>query len=212
TDLSTDFTAFNRTGRLADMGYAKPAELLSSGTVGNPALSTSRYYRNHSGSLNANNLVNLDNGLQLKANVGLLLDNNDLDYYSANAIYLTGDTIRYSEVQQIDRSPFLIDASLNAQVNKDTYYLNNALKIGYSGETGNAALTSNASDMNQWLSSRVRDFSNQLEYVPSLRNGNILSTNWYIGHFNRPQTLDILPGINADFLNDGQPYEGIYQY
>ncbi|PPK99074.1 TonB-dependent receptor [Parapedobacter indicus] len=212
TDLATDFTAFNRTGRLADMGYAKPAELLSSGTVGTPPLPTSRYYQNRSGSLNANNLVNLDNGLQLKANVGLLLDNNNLNYYSANDSYLTGDTIRYSEIQQIDRSPFLIDVSLNAQVNKDTYYLNNALKIGYSGETGNAALTSNARDMDQQLSSRVRDFSNQLEYVPSLRNGNILSTNWYVGHFNRPQTLDILPGINADALNDGQPYEGIYQY
>ncbi|WP_177181105.1 TonB-dependent receptor [Parapedobacter koreensis] len=212
TDLATDFTAFNQAGRLSNMGNSRPAELLSSGTVGNPALPTSRYYFNHSGSLNANNLVNLRSGLQLKANVGLLLDNNDMDYYSTNDLYLADDTIQYSEIQQINRSPFLVDVSLNAQANKDTYYLNNALKIGYSGETGNAALTSNAAAMNQRISHRIRDFSNTLDYVPALRNGNILSVNWYVNHFNRPQILDIQSGINADVLNEGRPFDAVYQY
>ncbi|MGK6350761.1 hypothetical protein [Parapedobacter sp. DT-150] len=212
TDLATDFTAFNQAGRLSGLGNTRPAELLSSGTVGNPALPTSRYYLNNSGSLNANNLINLKNGLQLKSNVGLLLDNNDMDYYSANDLYLADDTIQYSEIQQIDRSPFLVDVSLNAQANKETYYFNNALKIGYSGETGSSTLASNAMDMTQQLRNRVRDFSNQLEYLPALHNQHILSVNWYLNHFNRPQTLDIQPGINAAILNGGQPFDGIQQY
>ena len=212
TDLATDFTAFNQAGRLSNLGYSRPSALLSSGTVGNPSLPTSRYYFNNSGALNANNLVNLKNGLQLKSNAGLLLDNNDLNYYSANDLYLANDTIRYSEVQQIDRSPFLVDVLLQAQVNNDTYYFNNALKIGYSGETGSSNLSSNTTDMSQHLRNRVHDFSNTLEYVPALRNQNILSVNWYLNHFSRPQTLNIQPGINADVLNDGQPFDAVYQY
>ncbi|MBK1441534.1 TonB-dependent receptor [Parapedobacter sp. ISTM3] len=212
TDLATDFTAFNQAGRRANAGNSRPGELLSSGTVGNPALPTNRYYFNNSGSLNANNLVNLRSGLQLKANVGLLLDNNDMEYNSTHDLYLADDTIRYSEVQQIDRSPFLVDISLNAQANKATYYLNNALKIGYSGETGHAALASNAMAMNQRISHRIRDFSNTLDYIPALRNGNILSVNWYLNHFNRPQALNIEPGIHADVLNEGHPFDAVSQH
>ena len=211
TDLSTDFTAFNQAGRLSNLGNARPAELLSSGTVGTPPLPTSRYYFNNSGSLNANNLVNFANGLQLKSNIGLLLDNNDMDYYNTTDIYLADDTIRYNEIQQIGRNPFLVDVSLNAQVNKETLYFNNAFKMSYASETGSSTLASNALDMSQQLRSRVRDFSNTLEYVPLLRNQNILSVNWYLNHFNRPQTLDIQPGINADVLNDSQPFDAVHQ-
>lgn len=212
TDLSTDFTAFHQAGRLSNLGNSRPSELLSSGTVGNPSLPTNRYYFNNSGSLNANNLVNLKSGLQLKSNIGLLLDHNDMDYYSANDLYLTDDTIQYNEIQQIDRNPFLVDVSLNAHVNNEAYYFDNALKIAYSGETGSSNLISNAVDMNQQLRNRVLDFSNTLEYVPALRNQNILSVNWYINHFNRHQIQDIQPGINADVLNEGQPFDAIHQY
>ncbi len=212
TDLATDFMAFNQSNRMSSLGNTRPAELLSSGTVGNPALPTNRYYFNNSGSLNANNLVNLKNGLQLKTNIGLLLDNNDMDYYSANELYLAEDTIRYSEIQQIGRNPFKVDVSVNAQANHNDYYFNNTLKIGYSGETGSSSLFSNDIDMRQQLRSRVRDFSNSLDYIPALPNRNILSVNWYLNHFNQPQTLGIQPGINADVLNDGQPFEHAYQY
>ncbi|MFC7522514.1 hypothetical protein ACFQRK_01050 [Parapedobacter sp. GCM10030251] len=211
-DLGTDFTAFNKAGQLSRMGNTRPSELLSSGTVGNPALPTHRFYVNNSGSLNANNLVNLKNGLQLRSNVGLMLDNNHLDYYSTNDLYLTDDTVRYSEIQQLNRNPFLIDISLNGQVNQETYYFNNALKIGYSGETGNSSLASNTVDMVQHLRTRVLDFSNTLEYVPALQNRHILSFNWYLNHFSRPQTLHVAPGINADVLNEGEPFEALYQY
>ncbi|WP_257668746.1 carboxypeptidase-like regulatory domain-containing protein [Parapedobacter tibetensis] len=212
TNLNTDFTAFNRAGMLSSMGNSRPAELLSSGTVGNPALPTNRYYLNNSGSLNANNLMNLDNGWQLKSNIGLLLDQNEMDYYSANDLYLANDTISYNENQQINKQPFLTELSLNLQANKEKYYFNNALKIGYSGETGKATLTSNEMDMGQELHSRVRDFSNNLEYVPELANKNILSINWYLNHFNRPQTLNIYPGINEDVLNGGEAFATLQQF
>lgn len=212
TDLSADLTGFSQADRLSRLGNSHPSELLTSRTVGNPSLPTNRYYFNNSGSLNANNLANLKNGLQLKSNVGLMIDNREMDYYSTHTLFLPNDTIQYSEIQQSGQQPFLINVSLNAQVNKEAYYFHDALKIDYSGEKGISSLLSNGADVSQQLRSRVHDFSNYLEYIPALGNQNILTFNWYLNHFNRPQTLDIKPGILADVLNEGEPFDAVYQH
>ncbi|WP_257670133.1 carboxypeptidase-like regulatory domain-containing protein [Parapedobacter tibetensis] len=211
-DLAADFTAFNFSDMLAGAGNSRPQLLLSSGTAGNPALPKQRYYFNNSGSLNANNLVNLKSGLQLKSNINGLLDRNNMAYNSLSELYLSSDTIRYSERQDIDKSPFLTDVSLSAMANKDDYYFSNVLKMKYSGETGASSLLSNDMDMDQRLRHRVRDFSNTLAYTPALKNGNVINIQWYLNHYNQPQTLAIAPGINRDVLNDGEPFAGIRQF
>lgn len=211
TDLNADFTSFNLSNMLSSAGNTRPSQLLSSGTAGDPALPKKRYYFNDSGSLNANNLVNLANGLQLKSNINLLLDRNDMLYNSYSELYLGGDTIRYNERQQIDKNPFLTELTLSAQSNKTGYFFNNALKLNYRGETGSSSLLSNDMDFGQQLRNRIRDFSNTLEYVPELKNKNIISVNWYLNHYNQPQTLNITPGINEDTLNNGVPFAAINQ-
>lgn len=212
TDLTVDFTAFNVSNILSAVGNSRPSTLLFTGTAGNPALPKHRYYLNNSGSINANNLVNLRNGLQLKSNVNLLLDRNKLAYNSYSELYLGDDTIRYTERQDIGRDPFLTDVSLTAMANNDNYYFSNILKVAYSGETGASSLLSNNIDMSQRLRNRVRDFSNTLEYTPALGNRDIVYLSWYLNHYNQPQTLTIRPGINADVLNEGVPFRNINQF
>lgn len=211
-DLSSDFTGFNFASSLSGMGNSRPASLLSSGTAGNPSLPKNRYFLNNSGSLNANNLVNHKSGLQVKSNVKLLLDRNEMVYNSLSEYYSGEDTIRYHERQDLANHPFISDLSFNVQVNKDTYYFNNALKFTYSKETSHSALLSNEVDMNQKLQNRVRDFSNTLDYVPELKNKNIISLNWYLNYYNQPQSLSIQPGINADIFNDGNAFQSLNQF
>lgn len=211
-DLSSDFTGFNFASSLSGMGNSRPASLLSSGTAGNPSLPKNRYFLNNSGSLNANNLVNHKSGLQVKSNVKLLLDRNEMVYNSLSEYYSGEDTIRYHERQDLANHPFISDLSFNAQVNKDAYYFNNALKFTYSKETSHSALLSNEVDMNQKLQNRVRDFSNTLDYVPELKNKNIISLNWYLNYYNQPQSLSIQPGINADIFNDGNAFQSLNQF
>lgn len=211
-DLSSDFTGFNFASSLSGMGNSRPAPLLSSGTAGNPNLPKNRYFLNNSGSLNANNLVNHKSGLQVKSNVKLLLDRNEMVYNSLSEYYSGEDTIRYHERQDLANHPFISDLSFNAQVNKDAYYFNNALKFTYSKETSHSALFSNDVDMNQKLQNQVRDFSNTLDYVPELKNKNIISLNWYLNYYNQPQTLSIQPGINADIFNDGNAFQSLNQF
>lgn len=212
TDLATDFTAFNLSNALLGIGNSRPTALLSSATVGNPGLSKQRYYFNNSGSLNANNLVNLGDGFQFKSNVNLLLDRNDMVYNSYSEIYLGQDTIRYTERQDMEKDPFLTDVSLTVNANKENSYFNNVLKLGYSGEVGRSSLLSNDMEMAQRLRNRVRDFSNTMEYVPQLKNKDVITLYWYLNHQNQPQTLTISPGINAEVLNAGAPFLGVRQF
>ena len=211
-DLSADFTAFGLTDRLTNAGNSRPRPLLSAGTVGNPALPRQRYYLNQSGALNANNLVNLTNGLQLKSNVHALLDRNTRTYQSASTYYLGNDTIRYSEHQRMDQRPFLTEVSLTATANEESHYFSNALTLAYRGERETSALTSSDETIDQRLSSHIRDFSNTLQYTPMLKNGDVISFNWYINHYNQPQTLLLNPGIHADVLNGGTPYARARQH
>lgn len=210
-DLSTDFTAFNVRNMLQAMDNRRPTELLSSGTASAPGLPKERYYFNQSASLNANNLTNLKNGFQLKSNIGLFIDNNHLDYNSWNEVYLNNDTIRYSESQDISKKPYLANISLNLKANKKTYYFNNTLKVDLSGQKDASSLNSNNLNIGQLLLTNTYDFSNTLNYIPELKNKNILSVNWYINHYNQPQSLAITPGINENTLNDSIPFQGINQ-
>lgn len=211
-DLAADFNAFGSSDRLADEGNTRPQALLSSGTAGTPTLPKQRYYFNHSGSVNANNLVNLRNGLQLKANIHGLLDRNTLYYRTRQETYLASDTIRYTEQQDIHREPFLTDLGLTAIANKAHYYFSNVLRLAYSGETGSSFLRSDALATHQRLRNRVRDFANVLSYTPALPNGNVLNLHWSVNHFNQPQTLAIAPGLNEDVLNAGNPFTQIRQF
>lgn len=207
TDLSTELTAFGRADRMNALGRSPLPELLYSGTVSAPALPTNRYYFNRSGSLHANNMVTLNNGLQLRTNIGGWLDRNRLDYYSANDYFLAGDTIHYTENQAIAQTPFLVDATVAAEHNREKAYFNNALRLRYSGGSTQATLLSSTRDMDQTLRNCMQDFSNTLEYIPQLQNGNLLSLNWSVSYLNRPQRLTVGPGFLPSIGSGPQPYE-----
>lgn len=208
TDLSTDFASL---GRFGLSGGSRPSALLNAG-MGSPPLPRNRYYLNNSGSLNANNLVNLKNGLQLKTNIYGWLDRNEMEASHRTEVFATGDTIRYWENQAMTKDPFLTEVTLSANSNKDTYYFKNDLRLSYRGDMDRSSLLSNSQDFSQSLRSRIRDFSNDLQYVPQLRNKNILNLGWYLNHYNQPQTLLIDPGLNADLLNGGEPFREIDQF
>lgn len=209
-DLSSDFASLGL-GSVFVGATGQPSPLLSAG-VGAPSLPKSRYYLNNSGALNANNLVNLSSGLQLKSNIQAYIDRNEQEASHRTEVFATGDTIRFQEYQGIIQDPFLTELTLNAQSNKDTYYFNNGLKINYSRETGKASLLSNTEDFSQRLKTRVRDFSNDMRYVPELKNGHIINLSWQLSYYSRPQTLSISPGLNADVLNEGREFTAIEQY
>src|SRR5690606_8762756 len=107
-DLATDFNSLFSTS-----SASRPPALLSAG-LGGPQLPKNRYYMNNSGSLNANNLMNLRNGIQLKTNVHAWIDNQELNALSETEIYSLGDTIRIREDQQLRQYPWMTELTLSA--------------------------------------------------------------------------------------------------
>lgn len=212
TDLGADSKSFNLSDQLSQMDNSRPGSILSTGTVAAPPLTTKLHYFNNSGSLNANNLINLKNGLQLKMNINLLTDHNEAEYESHSDIFLNQDTVHYTEQQGINRSPFTTEFSFTAKANEENYYFENILKFAYSGGLEKSSLLSNEADIDQRLRHRIRDFSNTLTYTPALRNGNVINVSWYLNHYNYPEDLVISPGINADILNQGEKYAGVRQF
>ncbi|MFC6103962.1 TonB-dependent receptor [Olivibacter domesticus] len=205
-DLLADFTAFNQSSFLAAMDNGHPQALLSASTVAVPELPKNQYYFNRSGSLNANNLVNLKNGIQLKSNINVLSDRNVLEYNSFNDLYLEDDTVHYSEEQKVFKSLFLTDISLSAEANKELYYFRNRLRVAYTGQPIRAELGSNEFELDQQLNDHISDFSNHLEYVPMLKNKNIIRAEWYTSYYRNFQKLTIWPGINDQVLNRDSAY------
>lgn len=209
-DLNSDFASLGLGGILSG-GSSKPGALLHTG-IGTPALQKNRYFLNNSGSINANNLINLSNGWQLKANLRGLIDHNEQEAWQRTEIYSSADTIRYGQNQAMKRDPFVTELTLDAESNKDRYFFKNALKLNYKGESERSILESNAEAFTQELRHRIRDFSNEMRYVPELRNGNIVHLSWLLGYFSRPQQLWVTPGLNADVLNEGRDFAQIDQY
>ncbi len=211
-DLQADLTGFNENTRLTTAGNSRPSNLLSLGTVGNPSLPTNRYYLNNSVAVSANNLFKFGvNDWQLKTNLSMFADKNEMAYNSLNQLTLGNETFNFTEEQYIDKNPFLTDLSLKLEANKDQYFFNNTLKLNYSKQRENAHLINNNVGMTQSLHNSIRDFSNHLQYMPAINKKNVISIDWYLNHYNKPQDLRINSGLHASTLNNGNPFESINQ-
>ncbi|MES2005755.1 MAG: hypothetical protein V4450_14650 [Bacteroidota bacterium] len=212
TDYRNDFFQFNQSSFLNSVDNTRPTELLSEGIAGDPDIPKQNYYLNRSGVLNANNLVNTKDSLQLKSNIQVFFDRNTFHYSNRTSYYLPGDTIRYESVQDASRKPFLLNTSLTAMVNKSSYYLNNNLRLNVSGYDNESNLNYNNSKFNQLLSARTYDFSNDLQYTPAVKNRNIINLRWYLNYFILPQQLYTGSGLDSDILNNHLPYAVLNQH
>lgn len=211
TDYQSDFSQLGASGFLNSLESNKPAAFLSAGTASNPDLPRTRYYINRSASVNSNVLVNIHGGLQLKANIQVFGDRNQLDYYSQVVNYLPADTIRYQEYQHAIQRPFSVNAGLTAMVNKDHYFLNNALRVQYARTRQFSNMNLNGLTFNQRLYKNLPDFSNDLVYTPALKNRNILDFRWLLKHYNSTERLAIDQGLNPSVMNEGQAYNALEQ-
>lgn len=201
----------NNIGQGLRSGSSGP-DLLSTGTVGFPNLPKSRYLFNRSASLNANHLKNTEKGFQWKASGDLFVDKNDFTYWNLTELYTDQDTVRYNEYQHSKAKPFGAAFNLQGQQNQAHFFFSNEAKLSYLNDDRSTQLTGSQIQMDQYLRSRQKFFSNRLEFIPLLSNGQLLSLRWYLDYQSAPQKLMIEPGINAEMFNQGEAYSGIGQY
>lgn len=212
-DLKNDLAQLGSSGFGGDVSNAKPSNLLSLGTVGNPDLPKANYYLNNSQLLNTNNLLNLKSGWQIKSNLQLFFDKSKIDYSNSLATYLNGDTINYNETQYVVNSPYAVNSSFTAMTNKNTHYLNNKLSLNFDGSYTMGEMNFNGTGFNQSVDGKTYNFFNDFNYIPALKNSkNVIDVRWYLGYFNNPQHLKVGSGLNANLLNNGLTYLASNQY
>ncbi|MDB5009845.1 MAG: hypothetical protein JWQ06_634, partial [Mucilaginibacter sp.] len=126
-DVQNDLVSHNMADYLQRIDNDKPATVLSLGTVHNPDLARNRYLFNQSGIINLNNLVNIKKGVQLKVNLYYLHDTQRQNFEQQTRIFLPNDTVKYTETQHNTFKPDILHGQFTLNINKDKYYLNDAL-------------------------------------------------------------------------------------
>jgi hypothetical protein len=205
-DVSSDLISHN-----FSQDPDKPNSVLSLGTAGDPDLPRNRYLFNKVGLINLNNLVNLKNNTQLRANLSYLRDDQRQDYSRINENYLTNGTIRYTETQRNTRRPDVLHGQFLINVNQPTYYLNNSFVADYNHNTGYSALVSNGVPVNQVLKDNLLDISNEFSMMSTLKSKNIIEVYSNLNHTTEPENRIIDPNLNPSIFNSGVNYSLLTQ-
>ncbi len=72
-------------------------------------------------------------------------------------------------------------------------------------------LTNSSGQIEQFQKHHIKGFSNLFSYIPQLKNNDIIAINWTLNYGNKPQTLQIYPGVFPEILNDSIPYKSSRQ-
>lgn len=211
-DVQQDLVAHNAAAFQQSVGSDPPATVLSLGAVNTPDLSRERYLFDRSGMVNINDLVNLKSGVQLRVNGYYLRDRQRQDYNQGTSIFLPGDTVRYTEIQHNVFNPSLLHAQFTLNVNKDKYYLNDALLVDDNRSVNYSDLNTNGSLVNQVLRDHSLSFSNEYNLIRSIRSDNIVQAYSYISHSAEPESRTTGPGYDAEQFNHGVPYAQLVQH
>jgi hypothetical protein len=211
-DLQQELLSHNFADYKLRIGNDPPATMLSLGAVNNPAaLSRDRYFFDRSGLLNANNLVNLKNGVQLRVNASYLHDTEKQDYSQNTNIFLPGDTVQYTETQHNRFNPDLLHAQLTLLINKEKHYLNDALLLDDNRWVDYSDLNTNGSIVHQVLKDEPLTFSNELNLITPLRSSDLLQIYSYVSHMTEPESRSIGPDYNTELFNHDAPYTQLVQ-
>ncbi|RYE36674.1 MAG: carboxypeptidase regulatory-like domain-containing protein [Sphingobacteriaceae bacterium] len=210
-DLQQDLISHNVSDYLKRLGNDKPNAILSLGTAGDPNLPRNRYLFNNAALLNLNNLVHVKKDVQLKVNLYELHDVQRQYYQKQTEIYLPEDTVRYSENQENKKRQDLLHSQFTLNVNKDKYYLNDALTLDYRHQSAFSDLVANNTPVNQILKTNTLDFSNEFNLMQTLKFNHIVEIYAYINRFKEPESRTIGPNFNNAVFNDQKSYSQLAQ-
>lgn len=211
SDVSDDIISHNIMDYLRQIENDAPQNLLNVSAVGNPNLSKQRYLFNNAVLINANNLFKTQKGVQLKANVYCLYDNQNSQFANLTQYYLPSDTAKYSEQQNTTQTFNNLRFQFNINSNKNNYYLNNTLLTEINNTSSSSSLISNGYNQFQNLDQKFNNFSNEFNLITSNNRKSVLEYYSYINYLNKPESVKIEPGINENIFNNGFTYKALMQ-
>jgi hypothetical protein len=210
-DLQQELVAHNVSNHEQLIDNNTPAALLSLGTVNNPALSRSRYLFNQSGLLNLNNLLKLRRDIQIRINAWYFHDKERQNYSQLSTIFLPGDTVGYYETQHNRSRTGLLHTQFTLNINRDKYYLNDALVLDNNRTAYYSDLKTNNATVQQVLPDKPLNFSNEFNLIRTLKSNDIIQAYSYISHSAEPENRTIGPNYKPAIFNSNNQYSQLIQ-
>lgn len=210
-DIGNDVVSHNIQDYLRQLDNDVPNDLLGLNYPGNPNISQQRYLFNNAGLANTNNLYKTKKNLQIKTNIYYLQDKQTQDYSYNSYYYLPTDTITYLQQQRTQSQFNNVYAQVTLTSNKDKAYCNNKLLLQYNNQPAASQLITNGKYINQNLSQKNTDFSNEFNSIQTKHKTNVLEFYSYISYLNKPENLKIQPGINQYVFNNNIAYSQLAQ-
>lgn len=181
-------------------------DLINLGMAGTPSVNKNRYLFNNAGLLNINNFLKTKKDLSFRINAYYLPDKQDRSYTSYSHYYLPADTVTYLENQNIHSNLQTLHSLVNININTTKRYLNNSLTIDYSTTNNVADLITSRNAVLQQLNSSVKGFSNYANGLKLLASGKFIEFYSLVSYNNRPQDLEVSPGLHQELLNRNKPF------
>jgi hypothetical protein len=210
-DISDDFISHNFEDYKKQLELDNPQSLLTPNSPGNPNIGKPNYLFNNAFLFNTNNLVKSSRGLQVKSNIYYYHDNQPQDYRSLDIYYLPTDTIRFDQRQQVKAAFDYLHFNFNLNSNKNKLYFDNSLTAELNTNSNTADMTVNTSGLTQRISARMFSIANLLNLIKPIGRKSALQYNTYLNFTNRPENLDLFPGITAPQINGGASSFGLHQ-
>lgn len=210
-ELQGDLVGFNSSSILARLGRTQINNLLTLGTVGNPPLAKTHYFMNNSVGVNANNMYKLKKDWQLTSNIQGVYERSTKNFAGRTTYLTENGNISFDESQYAITKEWLGSFNFALAKNIERFYFNNEFAWEYEDENSLATLTSNTSIFDLSRNHLIKGLKNKMDYVPALKNGNIIQFGWYLNYGSKPQTLEVIPGVFNVLLKEGEPYDRTIQ-
>ncbi|TXH55186.1 MAG: hypothetical protein E6Q89_07120 [Bacteroidia bacterium] len=210
-DYSSDTKSLGSANMIQNINSGAAKVNLSLASIGDPSVPKEYYYVNQSGLINLNNLYNLKSGLQLKLNAQGFMDKNNITYHNNIENYIDADTIRYFEKQEITHKPSAVNLSFNMMSNKTKHFFNNNTSYTYEQNRSSSFMHFNQTGFNQNLKNNYYSFSNDVNFMPSVRTKGVIELRWLVATSNYTNRLQLLDSFNSAIAQHQGFYDRIEQ-
>lgn len=210
-DISNDVVSHNFMDYMKTIENNVPNDLLGLNYPSNPNISQQRYLFNNAALANTNNLFKTKHDVQVKTNVYYLYDKQQQDYTNNSTFYLPADTIKYFQQQNTQSRFNILYAQINLNSNKDKTYWNNKFLLEYYKLPSNSVTNFNGKFTNQNLLQKSTNLSNEFNAIQTRNSKNVVEFYSYIYYLNKPELMQVQPGLNASYFNNSIPYTHLAQ-
>lgn len=183
-----------------------PEVALSMSSAPLPNIAQHYYFDNNSLILNFNNLYNLKNAFQLKANVQVFNDVNHFVYNGNTKNFIGSDTVVYNDDERVRNHPRAFNGTFQVLANKEKFYFSNSTQYRFWQEMNGAQMRFNDNTFSQGLRNKRHELNNDLHWIPTLKSSAVLELRWLFKTATVNKQLTLYDG----FVSSISGHEGLY--